>query len=411
VLFTVASLACGLASDIAWLIVFRALQGIGAAAIMPCTMAIVVRAFPENQRGLAIGFNGGIGGLGIVAGPVLGGLLVFGDNWRWIFLVNLPLGLVCIGLTLLFVEEYHDHHASRKMDWPGMFTLSAGLFAVLWAFTMAGGRGVDLTVLSLLCGGVAILVVFGFIERYSPHPLIELSLFRNPHMMLPCVSLFLFSAALFGSQPFWSMFMQNYWGFTPLQGGLAFIPATGLIALLTPWTGILSQKSGARLPFVVITGVILIGLSFIYVSWIQIGSHFADGLLPALLLRGIGIPVLMSSVSLLIMNSVVKAKAGLAAGMLNMSRNIGTAAGVTVLGQFYLFDAHKYLSEFQSAVGPERFADSQRSVEQFRLSGDMALKTTEAAAIVKGFSDLAILCALAFIPALFSALFIRVGRK
>lgn len=409
--FTTASLTCGLATNIIWLIIFRIVQGIGAAALTPGTLAILMRAFPMKQRGLAIGLNGGFGGLGLIAGPVLGGVLVNGDNWRGIFFVNIPLGILSIILTILFVAESRDETKARNVDWLGLVFLSIGLLSILFTFSRAGNNGFDLISIYFLLVGVILLSIFIFVERRTKDPLIELSLFKNVNFIMPCLSMFLFSAALFGSQPYWSLFLQNFWKFTPLQGGLAFLPATVLVAALTPFAGILSQKIGIYPHYMVMSGIVLVGLSFLYVAQLNNQSDFMNGLLPALLMRGVGIPILMTSTSLMIMNSLPDGKAGLAAGMLNMFRNIGTAIGVTLLGQLFMRDVSQTILTSVINISASKLVEVKTMAYQFILINDKSIQPLAAKAILHGFENMAVICAIAFIPALLSTAFIKMNKS
>ena len=147
-----------------------------------------------------------------------------------------------------------------------------------------------------------------------------------------CLSFFFFSAALFGAQPYWSLFLQTTWGLTPLQGGLAFLPATGLIALLTPLSGLLAQWAGPRLSVILVLALLAIGVSFFYVAvTLTPQSTYVGGLLPTFLVRGLAIPVVSSCTTLAVMSAVPTKQSGLASGTLGMARNIGTAFGVSVL--------------------------------------------------------------------------------
>jgi EmrB/QacA subfamily drug resistance transporter len=216
--FSIASLLCGLASSITALIVFRVIQGIGAAIMTPGTLTIIIRAFPPRQHGLAIGLYGGISGLGLIAGPVLGGLLVQGESWRWIFFVNVPLGVVALVMAVLFVPESREATGPVPVDWPGLLLLSSGLLCLLFGFTRAGDEGwTNIVVIGSCLFGIVLLALFAMTERRVRWPLVDLTLFRNRPFVMGCLSFFFLSAALFGSQPYWSLFMQNTWGFTPLQ--------------------------------------------------------------------------------------------------------------------------------------------------------------------------------------------------
>jgi MFS transporter, DHA2 family, methylenomycin A resistance protein len=405
-LFTAASLACGLASSLIWLILFRALQGIGAAALIPGTLSLLVAAFPKEQKGLAIGINSGIGGLGLIAGPVLSGLLVHGTNWAWIFWINVPIGLAAIALTAWFVQEAGLPEGGKKVDWLGLVLLSAGISAILFSFTRAETHGFDSASLLFIGGGLVILGLFAWVERRISYPLIDFSLFANMQFSVPLISMFLFSAALFGSQPYWSLFFQNYWGFTPLQGGLSFLPATVLIAAFSPFAGIISQKMGRRLPWFLMLGVLLVTVSFLVMIGLTTDSRYPDGILPAMILRGFGIPILFASSSLMIMSAVPDSKIGLASGLLNMFRNVGTAMGIALLGQFYAQSLDRFPARPQDL--PEgSWTEMLARARQFLLPDDPAQLPLAAKVITYGFKELAILCALFLVPALLSILFIR----
>jgi MFS transporter, DHA2 family, methylenomycin A resistance protein len=370
-LFSIASLACGLAPNITALIVFRVIQGIGAAIMTPGTLAIIIRAFPPSQHGLAIGIYGGISGLGLIAGPVLGGLLVQGEGWRWIFFVNVPLGIVALVLAVLFVPESRDATDAVPVDWWGLLLLSVGLLCLLFGFTRAGDEGWTSSVVIGNClAGIVILTLFVITERRVRWPLIDLALFRNFPFVMGCLSFFLFSAALFGSQPYWSLFMQNTWGFSPLQGGLAFLPATGLIVLLTPFTGLIAQRAGRRQYILLMFAALAMALSFLYVVvTLTPQSGYVSGLLPSFLVRGLAIPVFSSCVTLAVVSAVSTKQSGLASGSLGMARNIGTAFGVAVLSQVYLFHINTTLPLDSSRAAADQFTATGVGVGRLVVEG------------------------------------------
>src|SRR3984893_4206467 len=400
-LFSGASLLCGLAPSITALIVFRVIQGISAAIMTPGTLSIIIRAFPPRQHGLAIGIYGGISGLGLIAGPVLGGLLVQGESWRWIFLVNVPIGVVALAMTVLFVPKSRDETASVPIDWPGLLLLSAGLLCLLFGITRAGDEGwVNSVVMGSCLSGIVLLALFVITERRVRWPLVDLALFRNRPFVIGCLSFFFFSAALFGSQPYWSLFMQNTWGFSPLQGGLAFLPATGLIVLLTPLTGLMAQWAGARRYTFLIVALLTIGLSFLYVVvTLTPQSGYAGGLLPTFLMRGLAIPVFSSCATLAVVSAVSMKQAGLASGTLGMARNIGTAFGVAVLGQIYLFHINTTL--------PSSLATSRAAADQFIASGKGASRLVIEGVILQGFKLTALTCLVLCVGAAIFAFFTR----
>lgn len=412
VIFTASSFACGMAGNIYLLIFFRIAQGIGAAALTPGTLSILVSAFPKEQRGLAIGLNGGIGALGLIAGPALGGLLVRGDNWRWIFFINVPLGVVTLLMTVFFVTEPHEKGTETGgIDWRGLMCLSIGLTSVLLAFTRAENNGFDSFCIMLLFTGIAFLAFFIRLENRVQNPLIDLSMFRNLGFSMPCISLFLFSAVLYGSQPYWSLFMQNFWKFTPLQGGLAFVPATTLVASLTPFGGIISQKSGNKLRYVTMTAIFLMGISFLYAAGMNEQSTYTGRLLPALLLRSVGIPIVLSATALSVMNSVSPDKSGLASGVMNMFKNTGTAMGVAILGQSYTGHINQFFFQQTANIPPDQVSQAKALAEKFTSFSSQPLKDISKAAILSGFQNMSIICAIICIPALVASFLIKNARE
>jgi len=351
-IFVITSALCGLAQNIEQLVVMRVFQGLGAATMMPLTLSIITNAFPAEQRGLAIGIWGGVSGLGLIAGPVLGGLLVNGDEWRWIFLVNIPVGAIALVLAMLFVPESRDTNAPRSLDWRGLVTLSSALFLLLFGLTRGNeeGWGSPLIVACFVTGGL-LLPAFVLVERRVRAPLVDLTLFRSWPFVAACVSAALFSAAVFGSQPFTSLYMQNYLGFSALEGGLAFLPATVLVALLMPVSGILGQKLGPRIRLIIIGGSVAVAFSFLYLLTLDIESSYADGMLPAFLFRGLGIGLFMSATSYAVVSAMPMQKSGLASGTLTMARNIGTSVGVAIFGAVFLHSIDANMPADLAAAG------------------------------------------------------------
>jgi MFS transporter, DHA2 family, methylenomycin A resistance protein len=394
-LFLIASLACGLAPSVGVLIACRVWQGAGAAIMTPGTLAIVTRAFPKEERGLALGIYGGISSLGLVAGPLLGGLLVTTGSWRWVFFVNVPVGIVAILMTLLFVPESRVDASSPRVDWLGLLILSSGLMGLLLALT----RGIaDVWTLLLVGGGVTLLLIFGELERRVQWPLFDMSLLRNPGFVGASLSFLLFSAALFGSQPYTSLFLQNTWGLSALQGGLAFLPAAGLIAALTPASGLIGQWAGHRVSQVAAVGAGVMGLAFIGLT-LLLGpeSTYANTFLPVFLLRGLGIPIFATCAQLAMLASVPASQIGLASGTLGSARNIGTAMGVELLGSVYSLSIGDHLR----GTVPEIV---RRAAEQFRILPETLNHVTVASAIEQGFIALnlagALCCGLAVLAML-----------
>ncbi len=386
VLFVAASAAAGAAQNIEQLIAFRVIQGVGAATMMPGTLSIITQAFPPEQRGLAIGIWGGVSGLGLLAGPILGGLLVNGDQWRLIFFVNVPVGIAALAMAYLFVPESRDETAPRYIDIPGLALLSGGLFSLIFAISRGNALGWGSPVIATcLLAGVTLLATFIVVEQNVRRPLVDLTLFRSWTFVAASLAAMLFSMAVFGSQPFTSLFMQNYWGFSPLQGGFAFIPATGLVALLMPVSGILGQRLGPRIRYILAAGAVSVLCSFVWLLTLDLHSGYIDGMLPAFLLRGLGIGLFMSATSYAVVTAVPVAKSGLASGTLTMARQIGTSIGVAVFGASYLHSLDANLERPLSTLSPEQAASVHAHAENFLITGDGAVRAAVEQSILDGF--------------------------
>jgi len=288
------------------------------------------------------------------------------------------------------------------VDWLGLLLLSGGLLCLLFGFTRAGDVGwTNVVVIGSCLAGIVILMLFVITERRVRWPLVDLALSRNSPFVMGCLSFFLFSAALFGSQPYWSLFMQNTWKFSPLQGGLAFLPATGLIVVLTPLTGLIAQWARHRLYVFIVLAVLVMGLSFLYILvTLTPQSTYAGGLLPTFIMRGLAIPVFVSCATLAVVSAVSTNQSGLASGTLGMARNIGTAFGVAVLSQVYLFHINTTL--------PSYLATSRAAANQFIVSGAGINRLLVDEVILQGFKLTALACLILCGGAAVCALFMRV---
>jgi EmrB/QacA subfamily drug resistance transporter len=408
VVFVVASAACGAAQSIEALIVCRVLQGLGAATMMPGTLSIITQAFPPHERGLAIGIWGGVSGLGLIAGPILGGLLVHGDSWRWIFFINPPIGLLALLMTLLFVPESRDEGAPRTLDWPGLAALSSALFLVMFGLTRANDQGwTSGLILGCFATGIALLVAFVAIERRVAFPLIDLSLFRSGTFVMASLSAMLFSAAVFGSQPFTSLFMQNYWGFSPLQGGIAFLPSTVIVASLMPISGMLGQRLGSRMRYVIVAGSASVLVSFLLLLSLDTGSRYADGFLPAFVARGLGIGLVMSATSYAVVSALPISKSGLASGTLTMARNVGTSIGVAAFGAVFLHSVHASVPDRLDSLPADQAARIEGGATHFVATGSPEVRAGVEDDIVSGYVLIAATASAVSLLAIGAAFFIR----
>jgi EmrB/QacA subfamily drug resistance transporter len=406
-IFVVASAGCGAAQTIEQLVALRLAQGVGAAVMMPLTLSILTNAFPPSQRGLAIGLWGGVSGIGLVAGPILGGVIVEGIEWRWIFYVNIPVGAAGLAMGWRYISESRDASVPRAVDWPGLLLLAGGLTAIMLALTEANDLGwTDGRILAGFAAGPALLAAFWLVELRRRYPLVDVRLFRNGTFTMACVSAFLFSAAVFGSQPFTSLFLQNSLGMSPLEGGLSFVPATALVAAVTPFSGVIGQRLGRRLRLLLVGGSLAVGLSFAYLLMLDTGDGYWDAFLPAFILRGLGIGLVMSASSLAVMSAVPLTRSGLASGTLTMFRQAGTAVGVALMGAVFVHHIETDLPARLDATDAE-VAAAEASAERFLPSGEGAALEASRDSIVEGFVLLAGVGIAASAAAAIAAAFVR----
>jgi len=330
VVFTGASLACGLAGSAGELIAWRALQGAGAALMMPATLAIISAAFPPRQRGLAIGIWAGVSAMALAIGPLLGGILTEHIDWSWIFFVNVPVGLVGLIVGLIVIEESRDTSLEQSLDLPGLVTSAGALFALTFALIEANSYGwTSPLILGLFGAAIAGLALFILIEHRRRAPMLDLSLFRNRTFTGANIVALMVTLAMFGVFFFMSLFVQRILGYSPVQAGAIFLPMTVLIIFIAPVAGKLSDRVGSR--WLMAGGLTLVGISLVIFSRLGVSSDFWD-LLPGLVIGGVGMASVMTPMSAAAMGSVQLAKAGVASGVLNTFRQVGGALGIAVMG-------------------------------------------------------------------------------
>lgn len=336
VTFTAASALAAAAPDDWVLIGARVLQGIGGAVMYPATLSLVSAAFPPERRNQAVGIWAAIAGLALASGPLLGGALTQID-WRWIFLINIPLGALTVLLTLARIRESREEGIARTIDVPGFLTLGAGLTALVLALDQSNEWGWGSpAIVALLAASVVLLVSFVVVESRAEHPLIDLSLFRAPTFSGALSVNFIVQFCLMGAVFFLSLYLQNILNFDPIETGIRVLPITAPFVIVTPLAGLAAARLGERPPIVL--GMVVMAVGLYLMTGIDGSTTYADLWLPFVLL-GIGISLVMPPMSTAVMNSVSDAKSGAAAGMLDTYRQVGTAFGVAVLGAIFFSDA------------------------------------------------------------------------
>ncbi|MFC8127864.1 MFS transporter [Streptomyces sp. NPDC057302] len=328
VVFTAASAACALADSSQQLIIARAVQGFGAAIVMPLTLTLLTVAVPPRRRAIALGIWGALSGLAVALGPLIGGAVVEKISWEWIFWVNVPIGVVVLALSLWKLAE--SKHPQSTLDPVGTVLVSLGMFGVVFALvrtTEYGWGGSQ--VLPYLIGGVAILAAFVLWELRTRHPMLPMRLFRNRSFSAVNSASLLMFAAMFGLVFLLTQFMQNIQGFSPLEAGVRMLPWTAMPVLVAPLTALLSGRLGNRL--VVAAGLLFEAVGLGWLAMVtEVHTDYADQV-PGLVLGGIGLGLFFAPVAEMAMNIVAPRDQGIASGANNTFRELGGVLGVAVL--------------------------------------------------------------------------------
>ncbi len=346
-IFTLASLACGLASSGGMLIGARIVQGVGAALMNPATLSIIAATFAPRERGRAIGIWAGVSALALAIGPLVGGLLTQHLSWSWIFFVNVPVGVAGIGASFVFIDESRDE-TNERLDIPGLLTSGIGLFALTYALIEANTFGWGSTrILASFALAAVMLVVFVQLERRQRAPMLDLSLFRNTTYTGANVAMLMTALAMFGVFFFVSLYMQNVLGYSAVQAGAAFLPMTILIILVSPLAGKTSDRHGSR--WLIGAGMTLLAVQLFYFSQLGADATYWT-LLPALLIGGVGMSLTMTPSTAAATRAVPVQKAGVGAAVLNACRQVGGSIGIALMGAIVAHEAG-------GRRGPEAFLD------------------------------------------------------
>ncbi|MEV6510938.1 MFS transporter [Streptomyces sp. NPDC051642] len=329
VLFAVASLLCGLADGPGALVAARAVQGVGAAAMLATTLPLLGSVYQGRQRSVALGVWGAVSGGAAAVGPVLGGVLTEGPGWRWIFFVNLPVSVVAVWLTLRVVPESKGPSGMR-IDWLGTVAFAGFAGGVTYAVVRAGedGWGASVTLGSFAVAALA-LVCFVLVERRVAHPLLDLSLLRKPAFVGVMVGALAFNGVAFGGMPYLSIWLQTLLGMSPVRGGLTLLPLTGAAVVVSVLAGKLLHGVPARLT--IGGGLLLIGTGCFCQAVLGAGSDWTT-LVPGLVLVGIGTGLVAPGIAGAALAAVPAERAGMAGGAVNTVRQLGYALGVAVSG-------------------------------------------------------------------------------
>ena len=330
--FTGTSAAAAMAPGIDSLIAARAVQGVGAAVMMPLTLTLLTAAVPVAKRGMAYGIWGAVNGLAVASGPLVGGTLTEHISWQWIFWLNVPLGLALLPLARLRLAE--SHGTGAPLDVPGTLLASGGLFGIVYGLVRGPADGwTGSLVLTGLFTGSALLAGFILYSTRAKNPMLPMRLFRSRAFAgINAASLLMF-LGMFGSIFLLSQYMQGVLGYSPTEAGLRMLPWTGMPMLVAPIAGILADRIGGR-P-VVATGLFLQALGLGYMAVVATADASYGSQLPALIVSGIGMALYFAPASHLVMSSVRPSEQGIASGANNALREVGGALGIAVMASIF----------------------------------------------------------------------------
>ncbi len=333
VLFSIGSLLCAVSPSIEWLIGFRAIQAIGAAALNPVSLAIIIVVFPPNKRGAAIGVWGASAGLAAAIGPVLGGFLVQNFDWRWIFFVNIPFCVLGLYMVWQFVPESKDNQATRQLDLLGLLTLTVGMFCLVlaiiegneWGWTSAG-------ILGLFVGSVVGLALFFFVETRQAQPILDFSLFKIRSFTASSITTFMFSVSIQGAFLILVLYFINAQGLNQLDAAYALIPLPLAAFVLSAVAGRFSNKLNPR--YMGIAGMVIQSIGFFALTTLGTDATYLDTAWRAMII-GVGMGLCFQTFPAMAISEVPRPKLGVASGAFNTFRQIGFTIGVAILLSFF----------------------------------------------------------------------------
>jgi EmrB/QacA subfamily drug resistance transporter len=330
VIFTGASLWCGLAGGATSLIAARTVQGIGAALMNPATLSIITATFPPRQRGTAIGIWAGVSALALAIGPLVGGLLTQDLSWSWIFFINIPVGVGGVLAARIFIDETRDTSRDRRLDLPGLISSAVGLFALTYGLIETNDHAWGSTrVLTLFAVAIVSLGVFVLLELRQRIPMLDLSLFRDPAFSGANTVMFLVGLAMFGIFFYNSLFLQRVLNYGAIKTGATFLPMTVLIILVAPAAGKISDRIGPR--WLMGAGMTLLAGSLLLFATLDAASSWWD-IVPGLLVGGLGMAITMAPTTAAAMFSVPVDKAGVGSAVINSMRQVGGSLGIAIMG-------------------------------------------------------------------------------
>lgn len=389
-LFTLASVACGFAPDVTFLIIARAVQGVGGALLVPGSLAIIGAFFDSEKRGRAIGTWSGFTAITSAFGPVLGGWLVQFASWRWVFFINFPIAAIVLFVLFWRVPESESEEDQRRgLDWWGAILATLGLGGIVYGLTEANNVGFsNPLVLVALVVGVAALIIFLIMEARIKTPMLPLSLFRSPTFSGANLLTLLLYAALGGALFFLPFNLIRVQGYSPTAAGAANLPFVLIMFTLSRWSGGLVARYGAKIPLIV--GPLIAAAGFVLFSLPGIGGSYWTTFFPAIIVLGIGMAIAVAPLTTAVMGSVDPQRVGIASGINNAVARAAGLMAIAVLGIVALVTFSSSLDSSLSALPLPPGIHSVLIAQQNKLVGIAipgGLSNTTHAAIQQAISE------------------------
>lgn len=363
IVFIVGSLLSGLAQDINQLIFFRVIQGVGGAAMMPATLSLIAANFAKKERGIAMGLWGGVAGLSIVIGPILGGYLTdkglgnainsffqITEFWRYVFYINLPIGIIASILAIIVIKESKDKEKTHKYDFLGIFLSAGAIFSLTFAFIEGQKYGWwnvnntlvlfgqkiqfgNISIIPALFGLAAIFGVFFYFheKHFTKDPLVDLTMFKNRNYSVGTVATAILSFSMMGSFFLLPLFLQSVLGFTPIKTGQTLLPFAFTIMLVAPFAGKLSDKIGPK--YIIITGMAIMAIGSYFIGHFRVDTKVSDLIWPFIIM-GIGMGLSQAPLTNITLLDTPEDEVGGASGVVTTARQIGAVMGIAILGAF-----------------------------------------------------------------------------
>ena len=367
-LFAIASLGAGLSPDATFLNISRAVQGIGAAAMFAVSLALVAQEFPAGrERATAMGVYGASIGVAVAIGPLVGGAITSGLGWRWVFFINVPIGIAAIAVTFAKLRESRDPNATR-VDWLGLATFSTGLLMLVLALVRGNDEGWGSPlIVALLTGAAAMLAAFAVIEQRVAEPMLPLGLFRRRAFTGVQLAALAVSASLFALFLYLTLYLQNYLGYSPLQAGLRYLPITLAPFFVAPLAVALMARVQARVLLAI--GLAATGAGLLLMGGLSTSSSWT-ALLPGFLVAGIGVGLLNPVIADVALSVVSKDRSGMAAGINDTFRQVGISIGVAAWGAIFLAKGADKISTLTAGT-PTATGDHPRQLLEAASNGQL----------------------------------------